>query len=124
MENVKRYKTEGSSFNLNKDRSGRRRTERTQQENIKLLQEKLLRDPKISATKNGFAISKSTFYRITKRDSQWYPYKMHVRKEIILNEVDLLKFNQDLLNRVVAKMRRKMQVCLQRNGGHIEGNGN
>ena len=38
--NVKKYKTEGSSLNLNKDRSGRRRTERLK-ENINLLQEKL-----------------------------------------------------------------------------------
>ena len=36
--------------------------------------------------------------------------------ERIINEVDLLKENQDLLKRVM--------VCLQRNGGHIEGNRN
>ena len=79
MENVKRYKTEGSSFNLNKDRSGRRRTERTQ-ENIKLLQEKLIEDLRISAIKNGLDISERTFNRITKRDLKWYPIKMHVHK--------------------------------------------
>ena len=32
--------------------------------------------------------------------------------------------NKDLLNRVMAGMRRRVQVCLQRNEGHIEGNGN
>ena len=37
--NVKKYKTEESSLNRNKDHSGSRRTERTQ-ENINLLQEK------------------------------------------------------------------------------------
>ena len=37
------------------------------------------------------------------------------RKEIIINEVDLLKENKDLLKRVMAWMR----VYLQRNGGHI-----
>ena len=47
---------------------------------------------------------------------------MHVRKERIKNEVDLLKENQDLLKRVMAGMQRKMQVSLQGNGGHIEGN--
>ena len=26
--------------------------------------------------------------------------------------------------RAMAGMRRRMKVCLQRNGGHIEGNGN
>ena len=50
--NLRNNKAEGSRLNINKDRSGRRRTERTQ-ENINLLQEKLIRDPKISARKNG-----------------------------------------------------------------------
>ena len=39
--NVKKYKTEGSSSNLNKDRSGRRKTEHTQ-ESTNILQEKLI----------------------------------------------------------------------------------
>ena len=42
--NVKKYKTEGSSLNINKDSSGSRGTERTQ-ENINLIQEKLIEDP-------------------------------------------------------------------------------
>ena len=74
-----KYKTEGSSFNINKDRSGRRRTERTQ-ENINLFQEKLIYYPRISA-KNGLEISKSTINWITKRDLKLNFYKMHVRKE-------------------------------------------
>ena len=65
--NVKEQKTEGSSLNLNKDRSGRRRTERTQ-ENIYLLQEKLIENQRKSARKNGLDISKSTFIQIIKRD--------------------------------------------------------
>ena len=48
---------------------------------------------------------------------------MKEENEIIINQVDLQKENQDLLERVMAGMRR-MQVCLQRNGGHIERNGN
>ena len=56
--NIKKYKTEGSTFHLNKDRSGRRKTERTQ-ENINLIQEKLIDDPRISARKNGLDISTS-----------------------------------------------------------------
>ena len=65
--NVEKYKTEESRLNLNKDRSGCRRTERTQ-ENINLLQEKLIEDPRISTRKNGFDIRKSTFTRNTKGD--------------------------------------------------------
>ena len=59
--------TEESRLNLKIDRSDRRRTERTQ-ENINLLQEKLIEDPRISDRKNGLDISKSTFNRITKLD--------------------------------------------------------
>ena len=54
------YKTEGSSLNLNKYNSGRRRTE-CAQENINLFQEKLIKNSRISARKNGLDISKSTF---------------------------------------------------------------
>ena len=43
--NVKKYMSEGSSLNLNKDRSGRR-TDRTQ-EDINLLQEKPIEDKNI-----------------------------------------------------------------------------
>ena len=78
--NAKKYKTEGSSLNLNNDTSGCRRTERAQ-ENINHLQEKLIEDPRISARKNSLGISKSTFNRITKRELKWHPYKMHERKE-------------------------------------------
>ena len=49
---------------------------------------------------------------------------MQEKKEIIINEDDLLKESQDLLTIVIAGMLRRMQVRLQRNGGHIEGNGN
>ena len=37
---------------------------------------------------------------------------MQVRKERIINEFDVLKENQDLLKRVMAGMRRRMQVPL------------
>ena len=53
--NVEKYKTEGSSLDLNKDRSGCRRTERTQK-NVNLLQKELIEDPRISARRNGLDI--------------------------------------------------------------------
>ena len=56
---VKKYKTKGSSLNLNFDRSDRRRTKRTQ-EDLNLLQEKIIEDPRISAIKNSLDFSKST----------------------------------------------------------------
>ena len=45
---------------------------------------------------------------------------MYEKKESFINEVDLLKENQDLHKRVMAGMRGRMQVCVQRNGRHIE----
>ena len=53
----KKYKTEESSLNLNKDRLGRRRTELTQ-ESIYLLHENIIEDPRKSAGKNGLDISR------------------------------------------------------------------
>ena len=56
--------------------------------NINLLQEKLIEDLRISARKNGLAISKSAFNRVTKRGLKCHPFKMHARKEIIINEIE------------------------------------
>ena len=58
-----KYKSQGSSLNLNKDRLGRRRTERTQKNILLLLQENLIKEPRISARNNCLAIGKSTFNR-------------------------------------------------------------
>jgi len=63
--NVNKFKTEGTTLNLNKERSGCRRTERTP-ENINLVREKLIETPKITTRRNGLDISKSTFNRIVK----------------------------------------------------------
>ena len=43
-------------------------------------------------------------------------------KEWIISEVDLLKENQEMLKRVMSGMRRSIQIYLQSNGRHIEGN--
>ena len=53
---LKSKRTEGASLNPNKDRSGRRRTKRTY-ENINLLQEKFIEDPRISARMDGLALN-------------------------------------------------------------------
>lgn len=76
-ENVEKYRTEGSSLNLNRVRSGCRRTKRTQ-ENVNIFQEKIIEDPKKSTRKYDLDISKNIFNRNTKRDFKWYPYKMQV----------------------------------------------
>ena len=45
---------------------------------------------------------------------------MSEKKDKIINEVDLLKENQNFLKTVMAGIRIRMQVSLQRNGGHIK----
>ena len=43
-------------------------------------------------------------------------------RERILNEVNLLKANRPMVRRVIAGMRRKLQLWVERNGIHVEGN--
>ena len=69
-------------MNLNKNRSGRKNTARTR-ENINLVLEHLLEDPKKSPRRNGLDLSKDTFQRIVKYELEWYHYKMRVRHELL-----------------------------------------
>ncbi|KAF2354742.1 Protein of unknown function DUF4817 [Trinorchestia longiramus] len=80
--NVRKYKTEGTSLNLNKGRSGRKSTERAP-ENVEIVHQALLAIPDISSRKNGLGKSKSTFNRIVKLELKWHPYKMHVRYKLL-----------------------------------------
>ena len=72
--------TEGTSLNLNKNRSCHRKTESTQ-EKKNILHEKLIKHSRTSTRKNGLDIIKSILNRITKCDLEWHPYMMHARKE-------------------------------------------
>ena len=77
--NVRKYDDEGTSLNLNKGRSGRRRPARTDQ-NIQRVQD-LLGQQQVSCRKNTLGLSKLTFNRIVKSDFLCHPYKIHeVRK--------------------------------------------
>ena len=73
---VRKFNNEGPTMNLNKNRSGRKKTARTR-ENINLELEHLLEDPKISARRNGLDLSKDTYQRIVKYD------KVRVRHELL-----------------------------------------
>ncbi|KAF2355758.1 Protein of unknown function DUF4817 [Trinorchestia longiramus] len=97
---VRKYKTEGTSRNLNKDRSGRKSTERAT-ENVEIVHQALLANPDISSRKNGLGKSKSTFNRIVKLELKWHPYKMHVRHKLL--DTDLprrLNFAQWFLQKI------------------------
>ncbi|KAF2345926.1 Protein of unknown function DUF4817 [Trinorchestia longiramus] len=99
--NVTRYRTEGTSLNLNKGRSGRKRTGRSE-ENVRIVQGALTENPPISARISGLDVTKSTFNRIITLDLKWYLYKMHVRNKLLDNDLPwLLNFAQWFLQRNV-----------------------
>ena len=89
--NVRKYQQEGTSLNLNKGRSGRRKTARTE-ENIENVQTLLLQNAKASIRRNELPLLRSSFNRITLRDIKWHPYKVHVRHELL--ETDLPRRRQ------------------------------
>lgn len=84
-ENVVKYQTEGTSLNLNKGRSGRKRSMRSA-ENIELVRHGLEDNPRISCRKNGLGIDRNTFHRIVKNDLKWHPYKIHLRHQLLPND--------------------------------------
>ena len=82
LENVRKYQNAGTSLNLNKGNSGRRRTIRTA-ENIDAVRDLLQQDPHARARRNPIQISRSSFNRITKHDIKWHPYRIHVRHKLL-----------------------------------------
>ncbi|KAF2360355.1 Protein of unknown function DUF4817 [Trinorchestia longiramus] len=99
--NVTRYRTEGTSLNLNKGRSGRKRTTRSE-EKVRIVQGALTENQKISAKKSGLDVTKSTFNRIITLDLKWHPYKMDVWNKLLDNDLPRrLNFAQWFLQRDV-----------------------
>jgi len=78
--NVAKYDRDGTSLNVNKGRSGRRRTVRTPP-NIQRVQA-VLAQPGVSCRRNTLGIGKSSFNRAVKADLRWYPYKIHVVQKL------------------------------------------
>lgn len=79
--NVQKYQQNGTSLNMNKGHSGRRRSSRTPQ-NVNLVRNTLVANPRVSIRRNGVPVTRSTFQRIVQHDLEWHPYKMHVRHEL------------------------------------------
>jgi hypothetical protein len=80
-QNVKKYRNNGTSLNLNRGHSGRRISARTP-ENIELVRNSLNDNPTVSTRRNEIPISRSTFQRIIKGDLNWHPYRIHIRHEL------------------------------------------
>ena len=51
------------------------------------------------------------------------PGNMNQLRDRITKEGNQLKDDPGLIRRVVKTMRSRAQLCLRRNGGHVEGNG-
>ena len=39
----------------------------------------------------------------------------------MVNEINLLLENDALIRRVMTEMSKRLQLCVERNGGHVEG---
>lgn len=79
--NVEKYRQHGTSLNLNKQFSGRRKSVRTP-ENIEMVRDHLQENPQVSVRRNGLGLHRSSLHRIIKHDLHWHPYKMHIRHQL------------------------------------------
>lgn len=80
--NVAKYRRYGTSLNLNKNRSGRRRTGRSN-DNIETVRHAVEEAPRyVSARRNGTGIPSATFNRITRLDLRFHPYKIKIRHSL------------------------------------------
>ena len=80
--NIKKYREECTSQNLNRGRSGRRRTAKSE-ENISNVRQLLHEDAHVTGRRNPLLISQVTFQKICKLDIKWHPYKIFKRHELL-----------------------------------------
>ena len=109
--NVKKYLEHGTSLNLNRQFSGRRRTARSGQ-NIADVREEMLANPRnFSLRRNNLNLSRCTIQRIISQDLKWHPYKIFTRHALQPNDFqrritfsrwfEQAAFNPRFLRRVV-----------------------
>ena len=98
--NVKKYLDHGTSLNICSEKSGRRKTGRSQ-ENIDLVQETLEENPTtITSRMNGLGLPKSTFQRIVLIDLRWHHYLMQKHHELKVGDyARRMAFSEWLLER-------------------------
>ena len=100
MKTYQKFLREGSCLDLNKGRSGRRRTARTVQ-NIELVRQSLVENGKRSGRRNGLGLSRTTVQRIVHFDIKFHPYVMIRRQKIRDGDpAQRLAFCNRLLNTV------------------------
>ena len=82
--NVRKYENHGTSLNMNKGHSGRKRTGRSA-ENIEAVRQQLAQHPReTSARRNGVGLFRASFNRITRMDLHFHPFRMRVRHQLLL----------------------------------------
>lgn len=99
--NVRKYEIEGTSRNLHKGRSGRRRSSRNA-ENIEAVRNFFQDNPvnNVSCRRNPLNLPKSSFNRIMKLDLLWHPYKMHIRNKLLPADMPRrIRYSRWLLDR-------------------------
>ena len=95
-----KFLQEATCHDLNKGRSGRRRTARTP-ENIELVRESLTQHGNRSSRRNGLSLSRSSFHRIGNLHNRFLPYVMITRQELRDGDpVQRMAFCNQLVNTV------------------------
>ena len=81
--NIQKYERDGTSLNVNKERSGRRRSVRTDA-NINRVRQVLNQQQRqrISCRRNTLGMTKSSFNFVTKHDINFHPYKIQVAHKL------------------------------------------
>ena len=74
---VKKFNEHGSIVNRNKGNSGRKITQRTE-DNIELARQITAEHPRSSVRRNGSGLANTTFHRILKKNLNMHPYKMQI----------------------------------------------
>ena len=79
LNNVRKYREHGTSQNMNKGRSGRPKTARSEA-NIDRMRQSLINNPRQSSRRNDLPnLTKSSYNRITRLDLRFHPYKLQKR---------------------------------------------
>ena len=88
QKNVEKFHVHGTSLNLNKGNSGRRRTTRSKM-NVNQVRQLLQNRPRgVSCRRNTLNLPKTAFNEIVNNDLKWHPYKINVVQELEPNDYE------------------------------------
>jgi hypothetical protein len=84
--NVQKYHNNGTSWNMNSKKCGRKRTGRSD-DNIDAVQQAVMNNPEgITCRVNGLDIPSATFNRIVRIDLKWHPYRIQRRHQLLAGD--------------------------------------